>query len=95
MTYRTEFPDYPAADMPALPEGFEDTSWHNDACPSYSNAHFLVWIDYLDPAQREHEGKYQRFNVRSMKDGSEITGDGGLMTDDWNAVLSYLASHND
>ena len=29
-----EFPDFPVADYPTLPEGFADSSWHNDACPS-------------------------------------------------------------
>ena len=36
MSYRTEFPgfeDAPAADW-LRAFGFEDTSWHNDACPS-------------------------------------------------------------
>jgi hypothetical protein len=33
--YQTEFPHFPAADMPAIPEGFADTSWHNIASPSF------------------------------------------------------------
>jgi hypothetical protein len=30
-TFQTEFPDFPVADMPTIPEGLEDTSWRNDA----------------------------------------------------------------
>jgi hypothetical protein len=90
-SFRTEFPDYPESDMPQLPEGFEDTSWHNDACPSYSNADCTIWIDYVDPTKREHNATYPRFNVQPMRDGIEITGDGGLMTDSWDEVLSYIA----
>ena len=57
-TFQTEFPDYPAADMPALPAlgNFVDTSWHNDICPSITSDELglQIWIDYPDPAQREH-----------------------------------------
>jgi hypothetical protein len=93
MTYKTEFPDFPDKDMPEIPAGFEDSSWHNDTCPSFSNPHLLIWIDYLDPEQREWPGKYPRFNVQPMRNGIEITGDGGLMTDSWEAVLEYIAKH--
>lgn len=87
--FSLHFPDYPAADMPTLPEGFEDTSWRNDAMPSYSNPHFQIWIDYVDPALREFEGKYPRFNVSPMRDGIEITGD-SIQTDSWDEVLEFL-----
>lgn len=90
MTYQKEFPDFPPDDMPALPEGFEDTSWHQDICPSYSDGMTLIYIDYRDFALREFEGTYPRFNVQPMRDGIEVTGDGGLQTDDWEEVLAYI-----
>ena len=37
ITFQTEFPDFPTADMPKLPEGFENTSWHNNSAPSSEN----------------------------------------------------------
>lgn len=89
MTFQTEFPDMPAADMPAIPAGFEDTSWHNDTCPSYSNAHYQIFIDYVDPAEREMSCN-PRFIIVPMQHGVEITAD-SLGTDDWNAVLAFLA----
>jgi len=54
-TWREEFPDYPASDMPKMPEGFVDTSWHNDTCPCFSHemARLIVWVDYRDPKDRE------------------------------------------
>jgi hypothetical protein len=87
MTYATEFPDFPAADMPALPEGFADTSWHNDACPSYSSPAFQIMIDYLDQAQREHPTG-SRFTVipSDLQEGD----DDPLETDDWSEVLQYV-----
>lgn len=90
-TYKTEFPDFPDADWPAMPAGFEDSSWHNDAMPSIASEHYQIWIDYADVALREYGDKYPRFNVQPMRNGIEITGNGGLITDDWNAVLAFLA----
>ena len=58
MSYQTEFSDFPAADMPAIPAGFTDESWHNDACPRFDNAELglTLWIDFLNPAERETAG---------------------------------------
>jgi hypothetical protein len=91
MTFQTKFPNFPASDMPAIPAGFEDSSWHNDACPSISNENMTIWIDYSDVSLREFDEKYPRFNVQPMRDGIEITGDGGLVTDSWDEVLAYIA----
>lgn len=51
-----EFPDYQLATLPAsFPTGLEDTSWHNDAMPSFqcnlSGAH--LFVDYADKALSE------------------------------------------
>ncbi|NQX97165.1 MAG: hypothetical protein HRT73_04685 [Flavobacteriales bacterium] len=36
-----------------------DKSWHNDVCPSFtyktSVGYFILWVDYIDPEQREFE----------------------------------------
>lgn len=59
MSYQTEFPDFKPADMPAIPAGFADSSWHNDACPRFENEQLglTLWVDYLDPAERETAGR--------------------------------------
>lgn len=93
MTYRTEFPDYPPADMPEMPLGFgfEDNSWRNDACPCFASQskRLMVWVDYADPAQRELDGP--RFTLMTTgPDGDP--GDELLSTDDWSAILSKIAS---
>jgi hypothetical protein len=63
MTYTTEFPHYD--DTLSLPEGWTDTSWHNDTCPSfervYGDVTFRLWCDFKDPEQREVTGR--RFTV--------------------------------
>ena len=93
MTYKTEFPDYPAADMPALPEGFIDNSWHNNSAPSYeSRALGLnIWIDYADPKMHEiQSGK--RFQVYPIeaKFGGFLADDPILETDSWDDVLALI-----
>lgn len=44
--FQTEFPDYPVADMPAMPThgDFIDTSWHNDACPRLASTSGLILL---------------------------------------------------
>lgn len=68
-TYKTEFPGYD--DELVFPKGWNDTSWHNDTCPSFSypalsGEEIRIYCDYADPKLREIEGK--RFNV-TMDDG--------------------------
>jgi hypothetical protein len=54
-----EFPDFDY-DLPSIP-GFEDSSWHNDICPSLTRTAadesqtLILWCDYADPAKREDE----------------------------------------
>jgi hypothetical protein len=69
MKFRSEFDDYPACLMPVLPTGFIDTSWHNDACPSFTHeaARLVLWVDYPNPADREVQGG-SRFLLCTMKD---------------------------
>lgn len=91
--FEIEFPDFPVGDMPAMPEGFEDSSWHNDACPCLTSdaAGFTIWVDYADPSLREISGS-ARFLVGPQKDGVEVSGP-TCATEDWNEVLAFLAQH--
>ncbi len=88
MTYRTEFPDYPASDLPAIPASFVDSSWHNDACPCFINeaAGLIIWVDYAEPSAREYPDQ-ARFHVSRYDQGptEEI-----IATDDWSEVLTAL-----
>ena len=58
--YRSEFPrfDY---DIPQIPEGFVDVSWHNNVSPSFerkldNNNSITLWVDYADESRRECGG---------------------------------------
>lgn len=53
--YRQAFPDFVLG--VTLPEGFEDTSWKDDACPSFTRTvgdyDIRLYINYTDPSRRE------------------------------------------
>ena len=53
--FEIEFPDFDArSEAEALiGAGFADTSWHNDACPSFTREGLWVFVDYVDPSRRE------------------------------------------
>ena len=58
MNYKVEFPHYD--DELTLPDGWVDTSWHNDACPSFEKeikgTTYRVWCDFKDPSKSEVGG---------------------------------------
>lgn len=91
--FTTEFPDFPAADLPALPPGFIDSSWRNDACPSMQNTDLSLHIfcDFADAAKREHTDA-ERFIIWALTaDGSLDDGQGAiLLTNDWAEVLALI-----
>ncbi len=94
MTFQTEFPDFPAADFPALPPGFEDSSWGNDICPCMTSktAQICIFIDYADVILRELGADSDRFVVMPLDaDGCHTGEQPMLATDDWSEVLTFLA----
>lgn len=88
--YRTEFPDFEPADMPAVPAGFMDSSWRFNVCPTFTSdpLGLNLWIDYLNPADREHQG-WLRFRLESQSAGIETT-EFYLETDDFAEVLAAI-----
>lgn len=92
-----EFSDYPVADLPEMPEGFEDTSWHNDSAPSIESRALglRVWIDYLNPSARELEDG-ERFTVQAIDaEGETLNEDDLLSTDEWADVLALIATRKE
>ena len=69
--WKTEFPAFPLSDMPELPPGFVDISWHNDACPNFHNAALglCVFVDYLNPAMRDYPDT-ERFTLYRVDENS-------------------------
>jgi len=59
-TYRTEFPNFDY-DIPQLPDGFVDVSWHNNVSPSFEKKlndeySITLWVNYADESKRECGG---------------------------------------
>lgn len=83
-----EFPSFPASAFPEIPVGFEDSSWHNDVCPSIADEkrNLLIFIDFTDPADREFPETIGRFTVTRLSDTEQL-----LTTDSWETVLAYIA----
>lgn len=84
-----EFPDYSVADLPSIPEGFEDSSWHNDACPSFTNdaLALILYVDFAKPEDRETP-KMNRFSLHKLDvEGCMTDADPVVSTEDWNEVL--------
>ena len=93
MSYRKEFPDFPESDMPAIPEGFKDVSWHNDAMPSFTNPdlRLSIWIDYADPEKREFP-EMERFSLHTVNEDGFIENEAPhVHTDDWNTILHKIS----
>ena len=93
-TVKTEFPDYDG-ELPFI-AGYEDTSWHNDACPSiekdYGNGvRVRVWCDYVDPEKRQNP-EYKRFAIVAYsptdEDGSTL-----LSTNNFHKVIERISQY--
>ena len=82
-----EFPDYDVTTLPVIPEGFVDSSWHNDACPSFTKGNLQLFVDYADPAMRETEygGKDSPRFVLIQEDAEPL-----VVTDNWSEVLAAI-----
>ena len=96
----TEFPEFPSLEL-ELPEGFRDTSWHHDVCPSYSDGQGLtIWIDHPDWTQSEWGEPYSDtctrfalevdlapFLLRNFHPGNNTR---CLRTNDWQDIVSAV-----
>jgi hypothetical protein len=71
-----EFPAFPIMAAPELPDGWEDTSWHHDECPSYSAHGIQVFINLDD--------KFC-YIICDAKDGETY-----FMTNDWKECVDYV-----
>lgn len=89
-----EFPGYPVATLPPIPEHWEDASWHNDAAPFFIiNPSLGIWIDYPEPSQRESGDDVCRFCVVRLKDGqhlTDLTDPTVGQDDDWFGILAQV-----
>ena len=95
MNYKKEFPRYDD-ELPTL-DGFSDSSWHNDACPSLmkhidDSTFIQIFCDYKDQNESDFadlvEG-YTRFNImlaNAEKDWSIAL----YESNNWDDIVEYL-----
>lgn len=62
MSFREEFPDFPADAIPAdvLGNGWTDVSYRNDVCPRFERGDFELFIDFPDATMREYDAPQYR-----------------------------------
>lgn len=80
---------------PDLPQGWVDTSWHNDVCPSYAVGDVLaVFMDHPVAPEREFP-ESPRYTVHDSWQLEHTALDIAvpLMTEDWQEVLDYVDWH--
>ena len=46
-----------------IPGDWENSSWGNDACPSWRHNGYIIFVDHPDPKEREFQ-EWKRFNVK-------------------------------
>ncbi len=101
MLYQTEFPDYPAEAMPAIPDGFTDRSWRNEPCPCFIHeaSGLVLWVDFPDPKARHYGTPSARYVLQRCTNRHPQAGwqfDDGLQqvteTDDWQDILAHIAA---
>ena len=72
----------------AIPDGWKDVSYGNDACPSFAFEGYQIFHDHPNPDERE-EPEWERFRV--IIESQYGNGDcWDLATDDFNAVLEAI-----
>ena len=76
-----------------IPKDWEDVSYSNDTCPSYEVKGLQIFIDNLDPKEREYQDEYgqefKRFHIIKAKDygmGYKPL----LETDSFSEVLEFV-----
>lgn len=89
-----QFPEFKAEDMPPMPEGFIDNSWHNDTCPCAQRPidgpyHLVLWVENPKESRREFAGNSRYALVLSAGDSNfcEVV----IESDSWDDIILALS----
>ena len=92
LDYKKEF-RYFDFEIPPLPEGFTDDSWHNNICPSFTRVLgdqlITFWVDYKNPKRRELGGK-QSFVTTEPNNDDINDVDFVFETDSWQVAMNKI-----
>ena len=81
-----EFPDFDVTTLPTIPVGFVDSSWHNDACPSFTKGDLHLFVDYADKTLSEWPDSPRYSLLRNV--GSNATE--LCHSDNWSDILAAI-----
>jgi hypothetical protein len=92
MSYQTEFPDF-VLDV-TIPDGFEDNSWHNDACPRFQKQlpdgnYLVIWVNYANPQDRDYPNLH-RFSI-DLHEVDFTYLETLRSSDNWQDILDFIA----
>lgn len=93
LTRFNQFPEYPHGSLPEALVGpdWEDTSWHNDTCPSFRQGKYLCWADWPNDADREMPGGPRFILCELDGDGCLNDEEPLLETDEFHLVEHFVA----
>ena len=93
LDYKTEF-RYFDFEIPQIPEGFEDDSWHNNVCPSFirvlGDRLITFWVDYKDPKRRERTWGLQFFATSEPNNDDINELDLVFETESWDEAINAI-----
>jgi hypothetical protein len=89
---RVEFPSYDVSTLPASLSSWTDISCGNDSCPSFKapGRNAILYVDYANPADREHEGCCRFSLHRTDAEGCLTDDEPIVQTDDFEIVESAV-----
>jgi len=72
-----------------IPESWDNTSWGNDGCPSFSHKGLHIWVDHVDPEERENVDT-TRYAIHLDYDTACSGGDVLIKTDDFDELVQFV-----
>lgn len=98
MTYLNAFPNFDDV-LPSI-EGFSDSSWKNDSCPSLSKElpngdSLIIYIDYKDKSLSDFsdlsDTDYKRYSLSLYRDSGDY--ESLLLSNDLSDILEFIANY--
>jgi hypothetical protein len=91
--YKKEF-RYFDFEIPQIPEGFTDDSWHNNICPSFirvlDDKLITFWVDYKNPKKRERTWGKQFFVTIEPNNDDINDVDLVFETESWDVAINKI-----
>lgn len=95
--WKKEFPEMVGEGLGIeIPKGFEDTSWRNEAGPSFfdENRRLVLFVERARPEDREFQDCERYVLKEALDRDGAVPFDHLLATDDADEVLARIAAHD-